>query len=335
MEIVPLFGSSFAVYAPIITAIVGAITFLNVYARILKFIGIQDEDSVTVGEFCGRLSESEKEEVESGKKLVNGALRTLSNILIAENRASASKDIMSLLPFSRTTRNNENSDTEALGADFDADGDVELAGDDDDNLSPRGGDMTAWGRDSPSSSSFYSSFKTEKKEDDLEPPPKEEKGFFSSWKSKESKPVSTSSSNQLSNSSDRRNDRSTYSSKDTTTTSSKSISSVSSPTTTSATASSSLFSNSNSNSKPKSNFSSNEKEYKGSSFSSSSSSSTLVTTSAPKTTLGSSSSTSTSINSNTTKATPAPAPSSSSDPWGSTGGGWDIPTTAHRGGRYG
>lgn len=181
MEIVPLFGSSFSVYAPIITAIIGAFTFLNIYARILKFIGIQDEDSVTVAGWCGKLSDSEKEEIESGKKLVNGALRTLNNILIAESRA-AHRDTISLLPTHGIAKNNGASDTDGLGGDDD--GDMEMINDDEET-SPKRDDMTAWGRDSPSSSSFYSSFKSENKEEVKEPP--KEKSLFGSWKTKETK----------------------------------------------------------------------------------------------------------------------------------------------------
>lgn len=178
MEIVPLFGSSFSVYAPIITAIVGFITFFNIYARLLKFIGIQDEDSVTVGEFCGKISDSDKEEIETGKRLVAGQIRQLNNILLAESRAAATnKDTISLLvPGSPNTN--------ALGADDD--GDVELAGDDDE--SPKQNDLTGWGQESPSTSSFYSSFKSGKKEEPIQEtvPKKEETYLFGSWRSKES-----------------------------------------------------------------------------------------------------------------------------------------------------
>lgn len=178
MEIVPLFGSSFSVYAPIITAIVGFITFFNIYARLLKFIGIQDEDSVTIGECCGRISDSEKEEIETGKRLVAGQIRQLNNILLAESRAaSTNKDTISLLvPGSPITN--------TLGADDD--GDVELAGDDDDLQ--KQDDLTGWGHESPKTSSFYSSFKTEKKEDKIQetvPKQKEETYLFGSWRSKE------------------------------------------------------------------------------------------------------------------------------------------------------
>lgn len=81
MEIIPLFGSSFAVYAPIITAIIGIVTYFNVYARLLKWSGIQIEDSVIGGDLCHRKSAAEIEEIDAGKKLVAGQLRTLGHLL--------------------------------------------------------------------------------------------------------------------------------------------------------------------------------------------------------------------------------------------------------------
>lgn len=81
MEIIPLFGSSFAVYAPIITAIIGVVTYFNIYSRLIKCAGIQVEDSVSGGDFCQGKSAAEIEEIEAGKKLVAGQLRTLGHLL--------------------------------------------------------------------------------------------------------------------------------------------------------------------------------------------------------------------------------------------------------------
>jgi hypothetical protein len=86
MEIIPLFGSSFAVYAPIITALVGLFTFLNLYARLLKWVGIQEEDSVMGSDLCHRMTSSEIEEIEAGKKLVTGQIRTLGHLLWTNDR---------------------------------------------------------------------------------------------------------------------------------------------------------------------------------------------------------------------------------------------------------
>lgn len=88
MKIIPIFGSSFAVYAPLITALIGVITFFNVYARILKSVGIQEEDSVMGADFCHKMTASEIEEMEGGKKLVIGQIRTLGQILCTSERNS-------------------------------------------------------------------------------------------------------------------------------------------------------------------------------------------------------------------------------------------------------
>jgi hypothetical protein len=194
MEIVPLFGSSFSVYAPIITAIVGFITFFNIYGRLLKCFGIQDEDSVTIGECCGRMNDEDKAEIETGKKLVTGQLRRLNDILLAESRAAATnKDTLSLLPGSPSNN--------ALGAEDD--GDLELTGDDDEENPHKSDDMTGWGKDSPATSSFYSSFKSEKKEEPIQETvaPKQESGLFGSWRSKETKPTPVSADKKLDHSS--------------------------------------------------------------------------------------------------------------------------------------
>jgi hypothetical protein len=270
MEIVPLFGSSFSVYAPIITAIVGFITFFNIYGRILKFVGIQDEDSVTVGEFCSKPSETELEEIETGKKLVAGQIRRLNDILLAESRAAAAaKDTVALLPGSP---NNSN----ALGGDDD--GDLELTGEDEENSPSSRGDMTSWGKASPATSSFYSSFKNEKTKEDppvslppkttTSPKEKEESYLFGSWKSKETK--AADSANKAA---DKKLDDSSSNSKEY-----KSIAS------------------SRSN---------NSQESKGFSNVSNSSTSAL-----------------------------ASEPPRANDGWGA-GGGWDMPATTRKGGRYG
>jgi hypothetical protein len=196
MEIVPLFGSSFSVYAPIITAIVGFITFFNIYGRLLKFFGVQDEDSVTIGECFGRMSDEDKAEIETGKKLVAGQLRRLNDILLAESHAAATnKDTLSLLPGSPSNN--------ALGGEDE--GDLELTGEDEENPHKSSEDMTGWGRESPATSSFYSSFKSEKKEEVIVVPPKQETSLFGSWRSKDTaaaadKKLDHSSNSKYSNS---------------------------------------------------------------------------------------------------------------------------------------
>lgn len=119
MQIIPLFGSSFNVYAPLITAIVGFFTFFNVYARILKLTGIQEEDSIMGADFCHKMTPAEIEEIEAGKKLVAGQLRTLGHLLwVNDKNQGDSIELMTNIrrsdeesvDSSNNTRNSNNSD---------------------------------------------------------------------------------------------------------------------------------------------------------------------------------------------------------------------------------
>lgn len=79
MEIVPLFGSSFSVYAPIITVIIGGFTLFNGYGRLLKLMGIDHEDAVysdTLACFKSAADTLEDEKREEGRKLVASKLHT-------------------------------------------------------------------------------------------------------------------------------------------------------------------------------------------------------------------------------------------------------------------
>jgi hypothetical protein len=107
MEIIPLFGSSFAVYAPIITALVGVFTFFNLYARMLKCVGIQEEDSIMGSDFCHKMTSAEMEEIEAGKKLVTGQIRTLGHLLWTNER-TLQNDTIELIG------NNRRSDEESV-----------------------------------------------------------------------------------------------------------------------------------------------------------------------------------------------------------------------------
>lgn len=103
MELVPLFGAEFNVYAPIIVLIMGALTLLNVYARILNLFGIESEDAVTGScTSCNRLSSDDIERIAEGKKLVNSQLRLLPSAeksapSLRSGRTSVYKDTSALL----------------------------------------------------------------------------------------------------------------------------------------------------------------------------------------------------------------------------------------------
>ena len=71
MQIIPLLGKSFSIYAPVITVLVGLFTFFNCAGRILKFVGIDHEDAYDIGVCCMRkLDEGDEEKKEEGRKLV-------------------------------------------------------------------------------------------------------------------------------------------------------------------------------------------------------------------------------------------------------------------------
>lgn len=76
MDVVPLFGAEFTVYAPIVVLIVGLLSFFNVYARLLKIIGIESEDAITGGcSMCHKLDADDIELIAIGKKLVSSQIR--------------------------------------------------------------------------------------------------------------------------------------------------------------------------------------------------------------------------------------------------------------------
>ena len=90
MNMVPVFGTSFQVYIPIVMILVALMTILNVHARVLRLIGVESDDSfVQMGGFnftlkccnCNTrtkvaLSDEDLERYEAGKKLVSGELRS-------------------------------------------------------------------------------------------------------------------------------------------------------------------------------------------------------------------------------------------------------------------
>jgi hypothetical protein len=82
MEIVPLFGTDFQVYAPIIILVMGALTLLNIYARILKMLGVDSEDAITGGCLLRtkHLDSYDLELINMGKKLVAAQLKSADRV---------------------------------------------------------------------------------------------------------------------------------------------------------------------------------------------------------------------------------------------------------------
>jgi hypothetical protein len=89
MELVPLFGTDFQVYAPIIILVMGALTLLNIYARILKMLGVDSEDAITGGCLLRtkHLDSYDLELINIGKKLVAAQLKSVDRV--AGMRASS------------------------------------------------------------------------------------------------------------------------------------------------------------------------------------------------------------------------------------------------------
>lgn len=80
MELVPLFGAEFNVYSPVIILIVGMLTFLNVYSRMLKMVGIENEDAITGScTTCHKLDADDIELIAIGKKHVTSQMHLISD----------------------------------------------------------------------------------------------------------------------------------------------------------------------------------------------------------------------------------------------------------------
>ena len=66
MDVVPLFGKSFPVYAPLLILFLCAFTLCNVYAKIMNLLGFEHQDALLVGD-----KETLDEKVNEGKTLLN------------------------------------------------------------------------------------------------------------------------------------------------------------------------------------------------------------------------------------------------------------------------
>lgn len=95
---VPVFGTSFTIYVPIVMILIAIITFFDGFARILNLLGIESEESIIVHKFCGKQS-SELESVllekyQHGQMLVNHELNvrrlhaSTNQAMIRENDSS-------------------------------------------------------------------------------------------------------------------------------------------------------------------------------------------------------------------------------------------------------
>jgi hypothetical protein len=65
MDVIPLFGSSFPVYAPLLTIFLSLFTVCNLYARLLNILGFDHQDALLVGD-----RETLDSKVNDGKTLI-------------------------------------------------------------------------------------------------------------------------------------------------------------------------------------------------------------------------------------------------------------------------
>ena len=99
MATVPVFGTSFTVYVPIVTILVSLMTVMNVNARVLRFVGVESEDLYIQSNGCTAcwrtrtqvaLNDEDQERYELGKKLVASELRAEHSSKTSLNTSSHS-----------------------------------------------------------------------------------------------------------------------------------------------------------------------------------------------------------------------------------------------------
>jgi hypothetical protein len=66
MDVVPLFGKAFPVYAPLLILFLCAFTLCNIYAKVMNLLGFEHQDALLVGD-----RETLDEKVNEGKTLLN------------------------------------------------------------------------------------------------------------------------------------------------------------------------------------------------------------------------------------------------------------------------
>ena len=73
MDTVPLFGTNFSVYAPLITVILCIATLFNWYARLLSMLGVDHDDAIVLGGGGGDAVQSDERDlkIREGMALLN------------------------------------------------------------------------------------------------------------------------------------------------------------------------------------------------------------------------------------------------------------------------
>jgi hypothetical protein len=99
MDVIPLFGNSFSVYAPLLIIAVCILTFFDIHTRILSFLGFQHEDAILVGD-----QETLDVKVAEGIRLLRRHMDSMENAEIASGIAlQARKSFDSLVDNARST----------------------------------------------------------------------------------------------------------------------------------------------------------------------------------------------------------------------------------------
>jgi len=81
ITLIPIFGSSFIVYVPILIIFIALISLFNCMSRLLRFVGVESDDSFSSSKCCSNkniMNEEDQNLYESGKKLVNSAIRLMA-----------------------------------------------------------------------------------------------------------------------------------------------------------------------------------------------------------------------------------------------------------------
>ena len=80
ITLIPVFGTSFIVYVPILIIFIALITLFNCMSRLLRFVGVESEDAFSVNRCCTSKILSDEDSIlyDSGKKLVSSAQRLMA-----------------------------------------------------------------------------------------------------------------------------------------------------------------------------------------------------------------------------------------------------------------
>jgi hypothetical protein len=117
MQIIPVFGTSFTVYVPIIMSIIAIITLIDGFSRLLKLLGIETEDSLTSTAVCGFFRQDSDmdtellEKCKSGQMIIANELRQLdiAQEALRKNRAAFESKAPAPHSSSTTAKNNNSS----------------------------------------------------------------------------------------------------------------------------------------------------------------------------------------------------------------------------------